>query len=76
MAMGKSMTLLLSGSELSTQQVADILNVSRPHVIKLLENGTIPYRKLGKHRRVMFDDLMDYEAKQKKREKKKIRCIS
>lgn len=53
--------------ELTTQQAADLLMVSRPHLIKMLENGHIPYHKIGTHRRIRFDDLMRYRAKRHRR---------
>jgi len=60
MAKGKAITLIPSDSELSTQQAADMLGVSRPHLVKLLEEGKIPYRKIGSHRRILFEDLGKY----------------
>lgn len=42
-------------------QASDILNVSRPFLIKLLEDGQIPYRKVGKHRRIRMEDVMNYK---------------
>jgi len=66
MAAGKSIALLLADSELSTQQVAEILNASRPHVVKLLEEGKIAYKKVGSHRRVKLNDLLLYQAKLRK----------
>lgn len=76
MAEGKSISLVPSDSEITTQQAAGMLNVSRPHIVKLLEDGIIPHKKVGSHRRILLEHLIEYDRKQKEQREASLKLLA
>jgi excisionase family DNA binding protein len=63
MQLGRAIVLIPENQQLTTQRAADLLGVSRPYLIKLLEAGDLPFHKAGSHRRVYLKDLIDYQKR-------------
>lgn len=76
MAEGRSMTLMPSERLLTTQQAADQLQVSRPHLVKLLNDGAIPFERVGTHRRIRVSDLSEYRQSRSSVRREALRELS
>jgi excisionase family DNA binding protein len=63
LAIGNTVKVVPVHAELTSQEAANLLNVSRPHLVKMLEEGAIPFTKTGRHRRIRFSDLMAFKKR-------------
>jgi excisionase family DNA binding protein len=76
MAQGKAVDVVSLETELSTQQAADLLNVSRPFVVKLLGEGVLPHRLVGSHRRVLLEHVLEYKEQTKRKRREALRELT
>jgi excisionase family DNA binding protein len=76
MARGDSITVVPVGREVTTQQAADLLNVSRQYLVRLLEEKRIPFRKTGKHRRLRIEDVLEFKERRDKDRRAGLRELS
>lgn len=76
LARGDAITLVQVGRELTTQQAADLLNVSRQYLVRLLEEDKVPHTRTGKHRRLKLEDVLAYKAKRDKERAKGLAALT
>jgi excisionase family DNA binding protein len=76
MRRGQAITLAPHAMRLTTQQAADLLGVSRPTLIKLLENGKIPYETPNRHRRIRLIDLLNFQATRRSERRQAVKDLS
>jgi excisionase family DNA binding protein len=76
MARGDSITVVPVGRELTTQQAADLLNVSRQYLVRLLDDGRISFRRTGKHRRLRIEDVLTFKEKRDRDRRAGLRELS
>lgn len=67
---GNSISIVPIATEITTQAAAELLGCSRPHLVKLLEDGKINFTKIGKHRRIKYQDVLEYKKQLKEKQRK------
>lgn len=72
MSQGTPISIVPIATEVTTQKAAEILGCSRPHLVKLLENGELDFIKIGRHRRIKFEDLVHFKQKMKAEQKRRL----
>lgn len=72
---GRPVSIVPVATEVTTQAAAEILGCSRPHIVKLLESGKIKFTKVGKHRRIMYEDIIAYKNEMKIHQERLIKEI-
>lgn len=72
---GNPISIVPIATEITTQAAAELLGCSRPHIVKLLESGRIPFNKVGKHRRIKYEDLVAYKKEMKALQRQRIQKL-
>lgn len=73
---GQAVTIASRGTVLTTQEAAEVLGVSRPTLVKLLEKGDIPFIKPGRHRRVQLEDLLGYQRRLREQRRSELAAMA
>lgn len=76
LSQGKAVTLMPKDLDVTTQEAAMFLNVSRPYLIRLLNEGKIPFHKVGTHRRIRFEDMVRYKEERQKASQDALRKLT
>ncbi len=76
MANGNAVRIIPHQAELTTQEAAELLNVSRPYLVRLLDDKRIPFHRVGTHRRILFKDVMAYKAQHRRARKDTLARLS